>query len=42
MTRSEITRAGTVLGMTTQTSGKLTNTNTMSENLGTTSNLSTV
>ena len=42
MTLSETTKAGTSLGMTTQTSGRLTNINTMPENLGTTSNLSTV
>ena len=42
ITPSETTKAGTALRMTTQTSGKLTSTNTMSENLGTTSSLSTV
>ena len=42
MIPSETTEAGTTLGMTTQTSGRLTNTNTMPENLGTTSNLSIV
>ena len=42
MTPSETTEAGTALGMTTKTLGRLTNTNTMPENLGTTSSLSTV
>ena len=42
MTPSETTEAGTALEMTTRTSGRLTNTNTMPENLGTTSILSTV
>ena len=42
MTPSGTTGAGTALGITTKTSGRLTNTNTMPENLGTTSNLSTV
>ena len=37
MTPSETTEAGTALGMTTQTSGRSTNKNTMPENLGTTS-----
>ena len=38
---SGTTEAGTALGMTTRVSGRLTNTNTMPENLGTTSSLST-
>ena len=42
MTLSETTEAGTALEMTTRTSERLTNTNIMLENLGTTSNLSTV
>ena len=42
MTPSETTEAGTALGMTTQTSGRSTNTNTTPENLGTTSSSSTV
>ena len=42
MTPSETTEAGTALGMTTRTSGRLTNTNIMPENLGTTSNSHTV
>ena len=42
MTDSGTTEAGTALGMTTQTSGRLRNTNTMPENLGTTSISSTV
>ena len=42
MTPSETTEAGTALGMTTRTSRRSTNTNTMPENLGTTSSLSTV
>ena len=42
MTPSETTEAGTAPGRTIQTSGRLTNTNTMPENLGTTSNLNTV
>ena len=37
MTPLVTTEAGTALGMTTRTSGRLTNTNTMPENLGTTS-----
>ena len=41
MTRSGTTEAGTALEMRTQTSGRLTNTNTMPESLGTTSSLST-
>ena len=41
MTHSGTTKAGTALGMTIQTSRRLTNTNTMPENLGTTSSLST-
>ena len=42
MTRSRTTEVGTALGTTTQTSGRLTNTNTMPENLGATSSSSTV
>ena len=42
MTPSGKTEVGTALGMTTQTSGRSTNTNTMPENLGTTLSLSTV
>ena len=42
MTPSETTEAGTALGMTTKTLGRLTNTNTMPENLGITSSSSTV
>ena len=42
MTPSETTEVGTALGMTILTSEKLTNTNTMPENLVTTSNSSTV
>ena len=42
MTRSGTAEVGTALGMTTKTSGRLTNTSTMSENLGTTSSSSTV
>ena len=41
MTLSETTKARTALEMTTRTSERLTNTNIMLENLGTTSNLST-
>ena len=41
MNPSEKTVAGTALRMTTRTSGRLTNINTMPENLGTTSSLST-
>ena len=40
-THSGTTEAETALEMTTQTSGRLTNTNTMPENLGTTSSSST-
>ena len=42
MTPSETTEAETALGMTTQTSGRLINTNTMPENLGTTLNSSII
>ena len=43
MTPSETTGAGAALGMTTKTLGRLTNTNTMPENLErTTSSSSTV
>ena len=42
MTLSETTEVGTALGMTTQTSERSTNTNTVAENLGTTSSSSTV
>ena len=42
MTRSGTAEVGTALGTTTRTSERLTNTSTMPENLGTTSNLSTV
>ena len=42
MTPSGTTEAGTALGTTTLTSGRLTNTNTMPENQGTTSNSRTV
>ena len=42
MTCSGRTEAGTALEMTIQTSGRSINTNTMPENLGTTSNSSTV
>ena len=42
MTPSETTEAGTALEMTTRTLERLTNTNIMLENLGTTSNSSTV
>ena len=41
MTPSEKTEAGTALEMTTRTLERLTNTNIMLENLGTTSNSST-
>ena len=41
MTPSETTEAGTAPGMTTRTSGRLTNTSTMPENLGTTSSSNT-
>ena len=41
MTCSGTTEVGTALGTTTRTSGRLTNTNTGPENLGTTSSLST-
>ena len=40
MTHSETAEVGTALGMTTRTSGRSRNTNTMPENLGTTSSLS--
>ena len=42
MTPSETTEAETAIGMTIRTSGRSTNTNTMLENLGTTSSSSTV
>ena len=41
MTHSRTAEVGTALGMTTKTSGKLTNTSTMPENLGTTSSSNT-
>ena len=41
-THSRMAEVGTALGMTTKTSGRLTNTNIMPENLGTTSSSSTV
>ena len=41
MTRSRKAEVGTALGMATKTSGRLTNTSTMPENLGTTSSLNT-